>query len=219
MIDPLMPFGRRPAAPPPLTPETDDDTAADRARDDDSEIRARPNAHVPKKDPEILRQFAPLFRSDSDPAGKGRLPASWRGDFEAAPGDSRFMPHDPGYFGLAAGQGIAYVHGVPDYKQGDLVARLPSGRPGVVQIPGLDGAFGENDFDQAVRHLALAEEMSEPEMRQWLVDNDIKLHHFGGSEVQAVNGRLHRAHRWGGAHQQHAWWSRPEGYDWRPDDS
>ena len=223
MTDPLMPFTPRPAAsPPPAPPLSADDVA------DDNETL--PRAYGSTKDlpapnePGLLRHFAPLFRSDCEPAHKGRLPASWRGEFEAAPGDSRFVPHDPGYFGLEAGQGIAYVHGVPDYKQGDLVARLPSGRPGVTHVPGLTGQGDAFDFDHAVRHLARTEGMTEPELRQWLLDNDIKLHRFGGSEIQSVNGRLHRAHRWGGAgptgyHQHADGLPRPDGYDWKPDDS
>ena len=134
-----------------------------------------------------------LDRVDDDsrlPEGRIRMPAAWRGDWDGAPGDSRWAPHNLGAYGLEQGQSVQWREGVPDFTE--HAVSTPSGRPGVLSVKSLDGDPAE-DRVRTMKQLAQQEGMTFREVEEWIRENDIRIHHFGGRDMQLVPGRLHDA--------------------------
>ncbi len=124
-------------------------------------------------------------------------PADHRGSWKSGnPGNGRWAPNNPGEYGLEEGQSVPFVEGTPDFTE--FAPDTPAGNPGTLDVEGLTG---DSAADRAATVKALAErEGMEPEaIEQWLSDNQLRLHHFGGKEMQAVPRRLHELFHEGGA--------------------
>jgi hypothetical protein len=74
---------------------------------------------------------------------------------------------------------------VPDFTE--YAFPTPSGEPGVFDVSGLTGN-GRADYSAAVEQLASQEGMTFRECQEWLGENKLRLHHYGGDEMQIVPG-------------------------------
>jgi len=146
---------------------------------------------IPEYEPGLIPEFDPGYDPNWAPEGRHRFPARNRGEWiEGGPGDGRWQPHDPGAYGLERGQSIPFSEGVPDFRA--YAVDTPSGQPGHFQVQGLTGN-GRADYQAAVRALAVREGWTIRECQQWLRENNLRLHHFSGNEMQIVTERLHGA--------------------------
>src|SRR5271165_2736946 len=126
-------------------------------------------------------------------------PADHRGSWASGnPGDGRWAPHNPGEYGLDEGQTIPFREGVPDFTE--YATETPGGHPGTINIEGLTGDSAA-DRAATIRSLAEREGVEPEEMEQWLAENQQRLHHFGGDEMQIVPRRLHELFHQGGAQE------------------
>jgi hypothetical protein len=138
----------------------------------------------PGRIPELDEGYDPNW----EPEGPHRFPGESKGTWiEGGRGDGRWQPHEPGAFGLEPGQSITFQEGTPDLA--DHAVQTPSGRPGVFEVNGLDG--GPGDYAKAVQKLAAQEGMTARQAQQWLRDNSLRIHHYGGRMMQVVPERLH----------------------------
>ena len=152
-------------------------------------------------EPGRIDELDPGLDPTWDPEGPWNFPAQRRGEWAGTRGDSDWTPHDPGAYGLERGESIPFREGVPDLSS--WAVQTPSGQRGLLEVPGLSG--GKGDTDLVIEQLAKQEGMSEPAVKQWLADNDLRIHHFGGNEVQIVRERLHGAlHHQGGSSELRA---------------
>ncbi|MBV9757509.1 MAG: hypothetical protein JO047_10680 [Alphaproteobacteria bacterium] len=126
-------------------------------------------------------------------------PADHRGSWASGnPGDGRWAPHNPGEYGLEEGQTVPFREGVPDFTE--YATETPGGHPGTINVEGLTGDSAA-DRAATIRALAEREGIEPEEMEQWLADNQQRLHHFGGDEMQVVPRRLHELFHQGGAQE------------------
>jgi len=140
----------------------------------------------PGRIPELDPGYDPYW----EPEGAHRFPAESKGEWvEGGKGDGYWQPYDPGAFGLEPGESIPFREGVPDFT--DYAFPTPSGEPGVFDVFGLTGDGA--DYSAAVEQLAAQEGMSFRECQEWLGENKLRLHHYGGDEIQIVPERLHGA--------------------------
>ena len=145
--------------------------------------------------PVASKSSTPASIRRGTPEGPWKFPAQRKGEWAGERGESDWTPHDAGAYGLERGAKIPFREGVPDLSQ--WAVQTPSGRKGLLAVPGLSG---KGDTALAIKQLAKQEGMTEAAVRQWLDDNDLVIHHFGGDEVQIVPERLHGAlHHQGGA--------------------
>lgn len=140
-------------------------------------------------------EAAPVEPAWRPPPGL-RLPAAERGVWAGTRGNSEWIPNDPAHWGLKPGQAIPFRQGVPDFR--GFAHPMPSGRPGVFEVPGLTGN-PKGDYNAAVAHIAKQEGMSQSAVREWLDENSLRIHHYKGDEVQLVPGELHKVAHQGGA--------------------
>ena len=145
------------------------------------------NLDEPSRIPELESGYDPTW----EPEGHHRLPARNRGEWiTGVPGDGRWQPYDPGAYGLARGQSVLFVEGVPDFTE--YAVETPSGQPGTFEVQGLTGD-PYDDYTNAISALAAQEGMLFQECHLWLTNNSLRLHHFSGNEMQIVPERLHGA--------------------------
>jgi hypothetical protein len=141
----------------------------------------------PGRIPELDSGYDPYWA----PEGAHRFPAESKGEWiEGGKGDGWWQPYDPGAYGLEDGDSIPFREGVPDFS--DYAFPTESGAPGVFDVSGLTGD-GRADYSAAVAQLADQEGMTFRECQQWLSKNELRLHHYGGDEMQIVPERLHGA--------------------------
>lgn len=147
-------------------------------------------------EPGRIDELDPGLDPTWEPEGPWKFPAHRKGDWAGTRGDSNWTPHDPGAYGLERGEPIPFQDGVPDLSS--WAVQTPSGQRALLEVPGLSG--GKGDAARVVEQLAKQEGMTKEAVERWLVDNDLRIHHFGGDEVQIVPERLHGAlHHQGGA--------------------
>lgn len=126
-----------------------------------------------------------------DPAEWNR-PKGWRlpknGKWEGTPGNSDFIPDDPGALGLAAGDKIPFRQGYPDFSRW------------ATESFEVAGMTGKHTDDMKLMHKKLARDKGwlkadgEPNAHQaqkWLREQGLTPHHAGGDGVQLVPTRLH----------------------------
>ena len=89
---------------------------------------------------------------------------------------------------------VLFEEGVPNFREHTVA--LPSGRPGTIDVDGLTGTPGTgpgSDYALSVDALARREGMTVAEVQRWLREHQLRLHHYGGREMQLVPERLHGA--------------------------
>lgn len=90
---------------------------------------------------------ADLSKRPWEPSPGLRLPAAERGKWTSTPGNPEWIPNDPARFGLKPGEAIPFHQGVPNFRQ--YAHPTPSGKPGVIEVPGLTGS-PKGDYNFAV---------------------------------------------------------------------
>ena len=149
--------------------------------------RGAEDVDEPGRIPELDSGYDPSW----EPEGGHRFPAESKGEWvEGGRGDGYWQPYDPGAYGLEAGDSIPFREGVPDFS--DYAFPTPSGEPGVFDVFGLTGDASE-DYNAAIEQLADQEGMTFRECQEWLSENNLRVHHYGGDEMQLVDERLHGA--------------------------
>jgi hypothetical protein len=138
-----------------------------------------------------IAELDPGYDPNWEAEGRFDKPAPNKGKWvEGSPGDGLWEPHDPGAYGLERGQSIPFREGVPDLT--DYAVPTPSGKPGILEVEGLTGD-PRLDYAAAVNELAAREGMTPADCIEWLRKNGLRIHHYGGNEMQIVPKRLHSA--------------------------
>ena len=119
-------------------------------------------------------------------------PKGWRlpkkGKWEGTPGNSDFIPDDPGALGLASGDKIPFRQGYADFSQWATES---------FEVAGMTGIHTD---DMKLIHQKLARDRGwlkangEPNANQakkWLSEQGLTPHHVGGDGVELVPTRLH----------------------------
>lgn len=67
-----------------------------------------------------------------------------------------------------------------------------------MEVPGLTGD-PKGDYNLAVSKIATDEGMSKAAVMRWLSENDLRIHHYKGNEMQLVPTDIHAIAHQGGA--------------------
>ncbi len=125
------------------------------------------------------------------------LPKNWQGPsagtgrFVGEKGNSEFVLSSSAAKELNLPQGttVRFVNGTPDF--GPQTIKTPAGTSGSFSVEELTYSRG-NDATATVRHLANESNMTPSQVRAWLREQDVRMHHFQGNVMQLVPTRLHQ---------------------------
>ena len=127
------------------------------------------------------------------PAPTWVKPKGWHlpqnGKWSGTPGDSRFVPDNPGDLGLNPGDAVPFSQGVPNFS------RWSQGNHKV------QGLTGDHDVDMSLIHEHIARRRGLPNAfaaKKWLRSQGLTPHHAGGDCVQLVPTNLHEGIRHSG---------------------
>jgi hypothetical protein len=125
-------------------------------------------------------------------------PAAASGKFLGEVGNSLFEVSDSkaDLMGLPRGTSIPWIRGIPDFSDHSVPG--PNGCQSVFDVPDMTGDH-RKDKILMVRHLAAISNSTPSEVRLWLSENSVVLHHSGGFTVQIVPFVIHKLHHSGAA--------------------
>ncbi|MFC1852521.1 RHS repeat-associated core domain-containing protein [candidate division CSSED10-310 bacterium] len=136
----------------------------------------------------LLPHASTKTRKEFTTKSNWKRPKGWRlpknGTWTGVKGDSYFIPQNPTILGLNTGEGIPFKKGLADFRKWSKNLR----------IPGLTGFHGP-DRTTVLNTLAKRKKTTAAKIEEWLQEKDLIIHHFKGSQIQLVPGRLHRGLR------------------------
>lgn len=150
-----------------------EDTAAKRVKG----LDLQPVKHAPNKP-----SWTPPINWQGPAAHKGH----WHGDV----GNSKFELTDDvaGAVGVPKGTTIDFVEGSPDFSP--FVKPTPAGTSGSFSVEGLVFKHTK-DARTIVKQLAQEAGISQKQVRKWLAQQDVRMHHFKDDIIQLTPTPLH----------------------------
>jgi len=145
------------------------------------------DALKPAKGVEGPKESVPGVEPKAPPTkGEWERPKGWRlptnGTWEGTPGNSNFIPHNPSELGLKPGETVPFHEGRPDFSKwskGNFISKEP-----------LTGIHVD-DAPIMIKTIADEKGWTQRQVRDWLKEEHLSLHHAGGNEIQLIPRKLH----------------------------